>query len=59
MSCFNWAKLLDKIDGYIKSLNFGYVSQINKDDQLEYLNSFATFKDKNTLICSKNPTTIK
>ena len=54
MSYFNWTKLKEKVDGYIKSINFGYVSQINKDVQLEYLNMMATFKDKNTLICTKN-----
>jgi len=54
LAYFNWAKLKEKVDGYIKSINFGYVSQINKDVQLEYLNMMATFKDKNTLICSKN-----
>lgn len=34
MQYFNWTKLKEKVDGYIKSINFGYVSQINKDVQL-------------------------
>jgi hypothetical protein len=59
MSYFNWTKLKEKVDGYIKSINFGYVSQINKDVQLEYLNMMATFKDKHTLICTKNVASLK
>lgn len=27
---FNWNKLKNKVQGYIKSLNFGYVSNVNK-----------------------------
>ncbi|MBP9838790.1 MAG: hypothetical protein KBC84_08755 [Proteobacteria bacterium] len=52
---FNWKKLRSKVHGYIKSINFGYVANVNKMDEMDYLNCLATFKDKDTLICSKNP----
>jgi thioredoxin reductase (NADPH) len=52
---FSWEKLRGKIQSYIKSINFGYVSAVNRLDEMDYLNCLATFKDKNTIICSKNP----
>ena len=56
---FNWSKLRNKIQAYIKSINFGYVSNVNKVDSMDYLNCLATFKDKDTIICSKNTNLIK
>lgn len=56
---FNWNKLRNKIQAYIKSINFGYVSNVNKVDNMDYLNCLATFKDKDTIICSKNINLIK
>lgn len=44
---------------HIRSLNFGYMSKINKDDKVQYLNALASFVDKQTLICSKNPEFIR
>lgn len=44
---------------HIKSLNFGYASNIGGDENMEYLNAMASFVDKNTLLCSKNPAIIK
>ncbi len=44
---------------HIKSINFGYLSNINSDENLSYLNAMATFVDKDTLICSKDPLIIK
>jgi hypothetical protein len=44
--------------GHIRSLNFGYVSNINKEG-MDYLNAMATFLDKNTLLCSKDPKVIR
>lgn len=55
---FSWKALRGKVQSYIKSINFGYLSSVNKSDSLEYLNSLATFKDKHTLICSKDPKVI-
>jgi thioredoxin reductase (NADPH) len=56
---FNWVKLRSKVQGYIKSINFGYISNINKVNDMDYLNCLATFKDKNTIICSKDTKIIK
>ena len=36
-------------------MNFGYVSKTKQADNLDYLNCLATFKDKDTVVCSKNP----
>jgi hypothetical protein len=47
-----------KVQNYIKSMNFGYVSTINQK-HMTYFNGLATFKDKNTVICSKNPSIVK
>lgn len=52
---FNWIKLKNRVQGYIKSINFGYIANVNKADEMEYLNCLATFKDKDTIICSKDP----
>lgn len=51
---FNWAKLKNRVQGYIKSINFGYIANINREEGLDYLNCLATFKDKDTLLCSKD-----
>lgn len=56
---FNWTKLRNKVQGYIKSINFGYIANINRLDELDYLNCLATFKDQHTIICSKDPKLIK
>ena len=56
---FNWSKLRNKIQGYIKSINFGYIANFNKVNDMEYLNCLATFKDQNTIICSKDTKLIK
>lgn len=40
---------------HIKSINFGYLSNINGDDNMDYLNAMASFIDKNTLLCCKDP----
>jgi len=39
-------------------MNFGYVAKINQEN-MQYLNSMATFKDKNTIICSKSPQIVR
>lgn len=51
---FNWQALRAKVQSYIKSINFGYIASVNKSEGMEYLNCLATFKDKDTIICSKN-----
>ena len=58
-SHFSWNKLRAKIQSHIKSINFGYVANVNKADDMDYLNCLATFKDKDTLICSKKPEIIQ
>ena len=58
-SHFNWNKLRTKIQAYIKSINFGYVANVNKVDNMDYLNCLATFKDKETIVCSKNAQLIR
>ena len=37
---------------HIKSLNFGYLSNINKEEKLDYINAMATFISKEALLCS-------
>lgn len=44
---------------HIKSLNFGYLSNINREDKLEYLNAMATFISREALLCSKDPSVIR
>lgn len=39
-------------------MNFGYISKINQEN-IQYLNCLATFKDSNTVICSKNPEIVR
>lgn len=44
---------------HIKSINFGYLSNINGDDNMDYLNAMASFIDTNTLLCCKDPKLIR
>ena len=35
-----------KVQSYIKSINFGYIANVNKSEGMEYLNCLGAFKDK-------------
>jgi len=47
------------VRNHIKSLNFGYVGSIHESESMEYLNAMASFIDKDTLVCSKDPNIIR
>lgn len=46
---FIWSNLVDNVQTYIRKLNFGYRSQLRAKN-VKYYNSYATLKDKNTII---------
>lgn len=50
---FSWEKLVAKVTSYIRSLNFGYKSSLDKEG-VTYINGLATLIDSNTILCSKN-----
>jgi hypothetical protein len=39
-------------------MNFGYVTKVTHEN-MQYLNCLATFKDKNTIVCSKDPKIVR
>ncbi|EGR27288.1 thioredoxin reductase, putative [Ichthyophthirius multifiliis] len=48
---FIWENLVQNVQSYIKSINFGYKKQL-VDKNIDYVNALATFYDKNTLVFS-------
>lgn len=44
----NWNTMMEKINGHVRSLNFGYRSSLMKQ-KIDYFNSFAQLKDEHTL----------
>eukprot|EP01016_Furgasonia_blochmanni_P050690 TRINITY_DN786_c0_g1_i8.p1 TRINITY_DN786_c0_g1~~TRINITY_DN786_c0_g1_i8.p1 ORF type:complete len:525 (+),score=113.49 TRINITY_DN786_c0_g1_i8:457-2031(+) len=49
ISHFKWEKLVQSVQTYIKSLNFGFRSEL-REVGIPYVNAMAAFWDKNTLI---------
>jgi len=47
-STHSWGSMVTSIDDYIKSLNFGYKSEL-RSKKVKYYNKFATFQDKHTV----------
>lgn len=45
-----WEDMIEAVDNYIRSLNFGYKVDLRKKG-VEYLNKLASFKDPHTLEC--------
>lgn len=45
---FNWEVLVEQCQGYIKTLNFGYKSEL-KSERVEYINALGSFTDANTV----------
>lgn len=46
---FNWKVLVQNVQSYIKSMNFGYKSKL-KQQNIPYVNALASFRDANTLV---------
>ncbi|KAL4431921.1 hypothetical protein ABPG74_012733 [Tetrahymena malaccensis] len=46
-----WQHLVNNVQSYIKSINFGYKKSLGELN-IDYVNAFASFYDKNTLIFS-------
>ena len=44
-----WEDMMEKINSHVRSLNFGYRSQMIKE-KIDYFNSFASMKDKHTIV---------
>uniref|UniRef100_A0A6B2L328 thioredoxin-disulfide reductase (NADPH) n=1 Tax=Arcella intermedia TaxID=1963864 RepID=A0A6B2L328_9EUKA len=44
----NWSKLVEEVQSHIKSLNFGYKSQL-KSENVTYWNEYASFVDPHTI----------
>lgn len=44
----NWSDMMEKVNGHVRSLNFGYNSQMIKK-KIDYFNAFAVFKDAHTI----------
>jgi pyruvate/2-oxoglutarate dehydrogenase complex dihydrolipoamide dehydrogenase (E3) component len=44
----NWAKMVQSVQKHIKSLNWGYKSDLIKL-KVKYFNSYATFQDAHTI----------
>ena len=47
----DWKKMIELIQSYISSLNFGYVSDFRGDENKKYINAKGTFVDANTIHC--------
>eukprot|EP00928_Gymnodinium_smaydae_P054550 TRINITY_DN382_c0_g1_i2.p2 TRINITY_DN382_c0_g1~~TRINITY_DN382_c0_g1_i2.p2 ORF type:complete len:483 (-),score=142.61 TRINITY_DN382_c0_g1_i2:759-2207(-) len=47
-SCHNWEDMVQKVNNYIKSLNFGAKSEL-RQKTVTYFNKYATFVDAHTL----------
>eukprot|EP00928_Gymnodinium_smaydae_P054552 TRINITY_DN382_c0_g2_i1.p1 TRINITY_DN382_c0_g2~~TRINITY_DN382_c0_g2_i1.p1 ORF type:complete len:483 (-),score=128.36 TRINITY_DN382_c0_g2_i1:197-1645(-) len=47
-SCHNWEDMVQKVNNYIKSLQFGAKSEL-RSKKIKYYNKFATFVDAHTL----------
>jgi len=47
---FDWGKLVKNVQMHIKSLNWGYKSDMIKN-KIKYINSYATFADQHTILC--------
>lgn len=52
-SKFKWNSAIKNIQGHIKSLNFGYKTNLSKEG-IDYFNALAALKNKNTILFSKN-----
>lgn len=44
----DWSAMMEKVNGHVRSLNFGYRSTMNKLD-IKYFNAFASLKDAHTV----------
>jgi pyruvate/2-oxoglutarate dehydrogenase complex dihydrolipoamide dehydrogenase (E3) component len=44
----NWTNMVDEIQNYVKSLNFGY-RKVLKENTVTYLNAYAQFVDAHTV----------
>lgn len=53
-----WEHVIKKISNHIKSLNFGYKSQLSKQN-IDYINALASFKDPNTIVLKNSNGEIK
>lgn len=53
-----WDHVIKKITNHIKSLNFGYRTQLSKAN-IDYINALASFKDPNTLLLKNSQGEIK
>jgi thioredoxin reductase (NADPH) len=49
----NWSKLVKAVQDHIHSLNFNYENLLRNDD-IDYINDLAEFKDANTLVLSNS-----
>lgn len=47
----NWERMVENVQMHIKSLNFGYRSELMSEG-VKYLNSYAAFKDEHTIECT-------
>jgi len=48
---FDWDELQKNVQNYIKSMNFGYKKEL-KTKNVQYINSFASFLNQDTMIFS-------
>lgn len=44
----NWEMMMEKVNGHVRSLNFGYKSTMIKNS-IPYFNALASIKDANTI----------
>lgn len=47
----NWEKMVKNVNGHIRSLNFGYRSELTKK-KIKFFNSYASFVDNHTVTVS-------
>jgi thioredoxin reductase (NADPH) len=47
----NWETMVGNVQGHIKSLNFGYRSELMSEG-VKYINAYAAFKDEHTVECT-------
>ena len=51
---FNWDVLVEQCQAYIKTLNFGYKSEL-KSERVEYINALGSMTDANTVALDYGP----
>jgi len=44
----NWTNMVDEVQSYVKSLNFGY-RKVLREKSVTYLNAYAQFVDAHTI----------